>query len=139
MPSSANAIEFVFFDIGDTLGERDPATGKLIPFRGSVKLLTAVRDVMHLRIGVITTLGPLSNSQGLALLAQAGLAGFIAQDAFISEHDVGEVAKPDPAIYRFAAQRVGVPVAKCLFVGENLTEVIGARASGMQATQFVKA
>ena len=67
-------IEFVFFDIGGTLGERDQATGKLLPFPSSTKLLTTIRDGMGLRIGIITTLGPLSNSLGHALLEQAGLA-----------------------------------------------------------------
>jgi hypothetical protein len=28
---------------------------------------------------------------------------------------------------------VGVPVKKCLYVGENLIEVIGALAAGLQA------
>jgi len=126
-------IEFVFFDIGGTLGERDPATGKLIPFPSSAKLLTAVRDVIGLRIGIITTLGPLSNSQGRALLEQAGLAGFLDPQGFVSEHDVGEVAKPNRVIYQFAVQKVGVPIEKCLYVGENLIEVIGALAAGRQA------
>ena len=71
------AIEFVFFDIGGTLGDRDPATGKLIPFASTAKLLASVRDVIGVRIGVITTLETLSNGQGRALLDQAGLAGFL--------------------------------------------------------------
>jgi beta-phosphoglucomutase-like phosphatase (HAD superfamily) len=126
-------IRFVFFDIGGTLGERDPTTGKLIPFPSSAKLLTTVRDVIGLRIGVITTLGTLSNSQGRALLEQAGLAGFLDPQGFVSEHDVGEVAKPNLAIYEFAAHKVGVPIENCLYVGENLIEIMGALAAGMQA------
>lgn len=126
-------VGFVFFDIGGTLGDRDPATGNLIPFPTSAKLLAAVRDAIGLRIGVITTLGPLSNAQGHALLEQAGLAGFLDPQGFVSEHDVREVAKPHPAIYEFAAQQVGVPIANCLYVGENLIEVMGALAAGMQA------
>lgn len=133
MSPSIQGIEFVFFDIGGTLGERDPLTGALVPFPTTVKLLTAVRDVMLVPIGVITTLGPLTNAQGLALLQQAGLAGFLAPNGFVSEHDVGEIGKPDPAIYRFAATRAGVPIERCLFVGENLIEILGARTAGMQA------
>jgi FMN phosphatase YigB (HAD superfamily) len=123
----------VFFDIGGTLGDRDAAAGRLIPFPSTLKLLTAVRDVMRLPIGVITTLGPLTNAQGLALLEQAGLAAFLSPDGFVSEHDVGELAKPDRAIYQFAADRVNVPIERCLFIGEHFIEVIGARAAGMQA------
>ena len=127
------AIEFVFFDIGGTLGDRDPATGKLIPFASTAKLLASVRDVIGVRIGVITTLETLSNGQGCALLDQAGLAGFLDAQGFVSEHDANEIAKPDPEIYRTAAQKVGVPIEKCLYVGENLIEVIGAITAGMPA------
>lgn len=126
-------IEFVFFDIGRTLGEYNPVTGKLIPFPSSINLLTAVRDVLGLRIGVITTLGTLSNSQGHALLEQAGLADFLDPQGFVSEHDVGEVGKPKPAIYQFAARKAEVPIEKCLYIGEDLSEVNGALAAGMQA------
>jgi len=128
-----HAIEFAFFDIGGTLGERDPATGRLIPFASTIRLLTSVHDVIGLRIGVITTLGSLSNDQGRALLDQAGLSGFLDAQGFISEHDANEIAKPDPDIYRTAAQKVGVPIEKCLYVGENLIEVIGAITAGMHA------
>ncbi len=126
-------IAFVFFDIGGTLGERDQATGKLVPFPSSSKLLAAVREVVGLRIGVITTLGSLSNAQGHALLQNAGLGDFLDPLGFVSEHDVGEVGKPHPEIYKSAAQKVGVPIEQCLFVGENLIEIIGALAAGMQA------
>ena len=40
---------------------------------------------------------------------------------------------PDPAIYRHAAQKVGVPIGRCLYVGENFFEVSGAIAAGMKA------
>ena len=115
------------------LGERDPVTGKLVPFPSSIKLLSAVRDIIGSRIGIITTLGSLSNSQGRGLLEQAGLASFLDAQGFISEHDAGEVAKPNRAIYQLAAQKVGVPIENCLYVGENLIEVIGALAAGMHA------
>jgi len=127
------SLEFVFFDIGGTLGEPDSATGQLIPFASSRKLLKSVRDVFGLRVGVITSLGPLSNAQGRVLLEQAGLAAFLDPQGFVSEHDNNEIAKPDPAIYRAAAERVSVPVDRCLYVGEDLIEVIGAIAAGMQA------
>ena len=133
MAPTTKPIECVFFDIGGTLGERDPATQKLIPFPSSAKLLTAVRDGIGLRVGIITTLGALSNSQGRALLEEAGLSGFLDPQGFVSEHDVHEVAKPLRAIYQFAAQKMDVPIDRCLYVGENLIEVIGALAAGMQA------
>jgi|SRR5215470_15153335 len=126
------AIEFVFFDIGGTLGDRDSTTGTFIPFPSSVPLLAATRDVLGLRIGILTTLGNMTNPQGLALLKDAGLAEFLDPHGFVSEHDT-HVAKPDPAMYKAAAKTVGLPVEKCLFVGENLVEVMGALAAGMHA------
>jgi len=133
MSPDDRVIDFIFFDIGGTLGELAPATGDLVPFPSSAGLLTAVKAAIGVRVGVITTLGRLSNAEGKALLEHAGLAGFLDPHGFVSEHDAGGTAKPAPAIYRFAAEAVGVPVGRCLFVGENLVEVLGAKAAGMQA------
>jgi HAD superfamily hydrolase (TIGR01509 family) len=66
------------------------------------------------------------------LLVQAGLSGFFDPAGFVSEHDVNGQGKPKPQIYQFAAQAVGVPIDRCLYVGENLIEVIGAMAAGMR-------
>jgi len=124
-------IDFVFFDIGGTLGDRDAATGAFTAYPSSAGLLSALRGI-GLRIGIITTLGPLTNAQGRAILQQAGLFPFLDPDGFVSDHDAG-VAKPATGIYRFAAQQVGVPIERCLYVGENLIEVIGALTAGMKA------
>ena len=51
------SIDMIFFDIGGTLGDRDQTTGQLVPFPSTVGLLTAVRDKIKVRIGIITTLG----------------------------------------------------------------------------------
>jgi FMN phosphatase YigB (HAD superfamily) len=127
------SLEMIFFDIGGTLGEWNQATQKLVPFASTPTLLTAIRDDMKIRMGIITTLGVLSNIQGLDILTQAGLAAFFDPDGFVSEHDVSDQGKPKPAIYQFASQKVGVRIDHCLYVGENLIEVIGARTAGMQA------
>jgi FMN phosphatase YigB (HAD superfamily) len=125
-------IDFVFFDIGGTLGDRN-ASGNFVAFPSSAGLLQAMRDQLGLRVGIITTLGTqLTNAEGLAMLKKAGLSQFLDPAGFISDHDAG-TAKPNLEIYRLAAQRVGVPMGRCLFVGENLTEVIGAMAAGMKA------
>ena len=125
-------IDFVFFDIGGTLGERDAATGKFTPFPSSDGLLRSMRQ-LGLRVGVITNLGgQLTNADALNMLKSSGLDQFLDPNGFVSDHDAG-TAKPDPEIYRFAAQRAGLEVSRCLFVGENLVEVIGATAAGMKA------
>jgi FMN phosphatase YigB (HAD superfamily) len=125
-------VEAVFFDIGGTLGERDAASGKLVPYPSSAQLLKTTRG-LGLRVGIITTLGTaLTRDQGIALLQQAGLYGEVDPQGFVCDHDAGK-AKPDPAIYRFAAERMHVPIGKCMYVGENLVEVMAAMAAGMKA------
>ncbi len=80
-----------------------------------------------------TTLGgQLSDDQALSLLRDAKLDGFLDQLGFVSDNKAG-TAKPNIAIYQFAAAQIGVPISRCLYVEENLTEVIGALAAGMKA------
>jgi hypothetical protein len=50
-------IDFVFFDIGGMLGDRDPVTKKLVPYPSSAGLLKAMRNELKVRVGIITTLG----------------------------------------------------------------------------------
>ena len=131
--AATKEIDWAFFDIGGTLGERHPTTGNLIAYSSSAGLLQTVRNVLGLRVGIITTLGPsLTNADAMELLTEAGLAAFVDPIGLISEHDAG-AAKPQPAIYQFAADKVASPVGRCLFVGENLIEVMGALTAGMQA------
>jgi 2-haloacid dehalogenase len=45
--------------------------------------------------------------------------------------------KPDPAIYALAARRFGHAPEAMLFIDDNLDNILGARACGWQAHQFV--
>ncbi|MDX1188952.1 HAD-IA family hydrolase [Sinorhizobium medicae] len=121
-----------FFDIRDTLGIVD-RKGHLVPYRpSSFQLLETIRAI-GLRIGLITNLpSDVSTADGFAMVKEAGLADFIDPDGFVTNHDAG-VEKPHPKIYSFAAQRMGLAPEKCIFIGENLAEVIGAQAAGMRS------
>ncbi len=56
-------------------------------------------------------------------------------DALAFSCDLG-VGKPDPAIYRWAADAVGVPPERCLFVGDGAGgELAGAAAVGMSVVR----
>ena len=46
------------------------------------------------------------------------------------------MAKPDPAIYRLAAERIGLPEAACFFIDDLAENVEAARAVGMAAHHF---
>jgi FMN phosphatase YigB (HAD superfamily) len=122
---------FVFFDIGNTLGRVD-ATGQFSAFISSRPLLQAMRDTLGLRIGVITNLPiGMDRSQAQSLLEGAGLGEFLDPNGLITNHEAG-ADKPNPAVYQFAAVRVGVPIARCLYVGEDDDEVRGAHDAGMR-------
>ncbi|MBI3457941.1 MAG: HAD family phosphatase [Candidatus Rokubacteria bacterium] len=56
-------------------------------------------------------------------------------DEIISSAEVG-VAKPDPAIYRLAAERLGLPPEACVFVDDFEANVVAARHTGMSALHF---
>lgn len=132
MPEVLQAVEFVFFDIGGTLLDRHQDTGGFFAFPSSVGLVESVHGT-GVRIGIISTLGAaMTNDDARRLLRIFDLEKFIDPQGLISDHDAG-VAKPDPKIYTFAADRVGVAIDRCLFVGKNLIEVVGARVAGMQA------
>ena len=128
-----NAIEAVFFDIRDTLGIVD-RKGHLVTYKPTTdQLLAAMRDLVGLRIGLITNLpANVSPAEGRKMVEEAGLGKYLDPDGFISNHDA-DADKPDARIYVAAAARMKVPVERCLFVGENLIEVVGAQKAGMKA------
>jgi len=140
---AALPVRVAFFDLRDTLGEVD-RPGHLVPYRPSTeKLLAALREVVGLRIGVITNLpAGVSAAQGRHMITDAVLAeedhrlvrlgDLVDPDGIVINHEVG-VDKPDPRIYQLAARQMGVDPRECLFSGENLVEVLAAQAAGMHA------
>jgi HAD superfamily hydrolase (TIGR01509 family) len=126
-----SAIECIFFDVGGTLGEVD-ADLVLHPFPDSRLLLEALRAPGR-RFGVLSNVpATIKSSNLLALLEAGGLADFF-ETALVIASSEAPKPKPDAAIYTFAASRAGVAVQDCLFVGEDIAEVIGARLAGMSA------
>lgn len=140
--ASDASVQVVFFDVRDTLGEVD-RPGHLVPYRPSTeKLLSSMRDELGLRIGLITNLpDDVDADAGRRMVQEAVLSenngtrvtigDFIDPDGIVINHDAG-VSKPNPEIYRFAARQMGVEPAQCMFCGENLIEVLAAKAAGMQ-------
>jgi HAD superfamily hydrolase (TIGR01509 family) len=128
------SLEVVFFDIRDTLGVVD-RKGHLVKYQPSTdQLLESIKQVVGLRIGLITNLpADVSAADGKKMVDEAGIAAFLDPKGFVTNHDAG-ADKPRAAIYAHAARQMGVPAERCLFVGENLVEVIGAQTAGMRAT-----
>jgi putative hydrolase of the HAD superfamily len=60
-----------------------------------------------------------------------------AQVAVVVDSHVVGVEKPDPRIFGIALRTLGMPAARCLYVGDTVHfDVEGARAVGMRAVHF---
>ena len=59
-------------------------------------------------------------------------------EAVVISGEVG-MRKPEPGIYRLAAERLGVEPAECVFVDDLGTNIKGAVAVGMVGVKFVSA
>lgn len=92
-----------------------------------VDLLEAVRELVPVAL--------LSNaSSNLTVdLERSGITDVF--DAVIGSADLG-AAKPAAHAFHAAADRIGVPIERCLFIDDTLSHVEAARALGMRAEQF---
>lgn len=90
-------------------------------------MLEAVRRAR--RAGVKT--GLISNSWGNGLAYDPELLRELF-DAVVISGEVG-LHKPQPEIYRLAADRIGVPPENCVFVDDLRENCVGAQAVGMKA------
>lgn len=121
----------VFFDLGNTLVVEEP--GKHLwemdvrCVEGAVHTLATLKR--RFRLGVISNTVGSGDLEVAQTLEKAGLGGFI--DALVSSRDFGP-AKPDPAIYREGARRLGVPLELTCMVGDRLeTDIQGALNAGI--------
>lgn len=122
-------------DLADALGSTDRAHAAIAAWsevRGSVDpevvgLLARAREVVPVALvsNATTRLEADLEWHGLTDLA----------DVVVNTARIG-VAKPDPRVYRFAAERVGVPVDRCLFVDDTAANVAAAEEIGMTAVHY---
>ena len=126
-------IDWVFCDVKDTLGVVD-RPGHLLTYKPStIRLLKTLRHEIGVKIGIITNLPKsLTAAQGRAMLDEAGITDLVDVEGIVINHEAGN-SKPGPDIYRYAANLVDAEIGRCLFLGENLIEVLGAQAAGMRA------
>ncbi|MFJ9939785.1 HAD-IA family hydrolase [Streptomyces erythrochromogenes] len=122
-------------DLADAGGSRERALAAvrawsdLVPVvdQEVVALLRDVREVASVALvsNATTRLERDLERQGLA-----GLADHVVNTARIG------VAKPDPRVYRIAAERLGVAIERCLFVDDTAANVVAAREVGMVAVHY---
>ena len=140
--AEASPLRAIFFDARDTLGNVD-RPGHLVPFRPTTEQLLESVKALGVKIGVITNLPKdVSADQGKKMVTDAVLSqnpktgklrtigDYIPADHILTNHEAG-VSKPDPRIYRKAAELLGVKPSEALFCGENLPECLGAAAAGL--------
>jgi HAD superfamily hydrolase (TIGR01509 family) len=68
-------------------------------------------------------------------LRATGLAGAFGEHVYSAE--TVKVGKPDPAIFRHAADGLGVDHSRCLVVEDSVNGIIAAKRAGMTAVGFI--
>ncbi|MDX3229149.1 HAD-IA family hydrolase [Streptomyces sp. ME19-01-6] len=122
-------------DLTDTCGSRERALAAvtawsdLLPVidQEVVALLRQARKVAPVALvsNATTRLEWDLQRQGLADLA----------DTVVNTARIG-VAKPDPQVYRIAAERLGAAADRCLFIDDTAANVVAAREVGMTALHY---
>ncbi|WP_161780680.1 HAD family hydrolase [Tumebacillus flagellatus] len=99
-------------------------------FPGLVETLATLRE-RGLKLGIVTNGLTEMQSLGISVL---GLTDLV--DAVLISEAEG-LRKPDPALFHLAAERLGVPANRCLFVGDHpRNDIDGARQAGMKTVWF---
>jgi beta-phosphoglucomutase len=108
----------------DLIRERFPAMD------GSVELIDALADAgFRLAVG---SSGPPENVE-LTLDCLGRASRF---SAIVTGRDVTR-GKPDPQVFQIAAERIGVPPARCIVVEDAPVGITAARAAGMSSVALV--
>ncbi|MFJ7775819.1 HAD-IA family hydrolase [Streptomyces yangpuensis] len=122
-------------DLADTCGSRERALAavrdwsELVPAVDQ-EVVTLLRDVREVASVALVSNATTRLEQDLERQGLAGLADCVVNTARIG------VAKPDPQVYRIAAERLGVTVGRCLFVDDTAVNVVAAREVGMSALHY---
>jgi HAD superfamily hydrolase (TIGR01549 family) len=130
------AIEAVFFDLGDTLGTAtlQGSPLKLVRFDVSADALAVLKKVKAkgLKMGIISNTGLEDGTAINKVLAPTGLLDYFDPALIVYSGDVF-VAKPNPEIFKIAAERAGLKdkPQQCLFVGDSQTERASAKSSAV--------
>jgi beta-phosphoglucomutase-like phosphatase (HAD superfamily) len=95
-----------------------------ISISGSVALLKRLAQTYP--IAVVSGSPRIDVGEGLATTGTAGLVRF-----YLGSEDYAR-GKPDPACFRLAAERLGVPAAQCLVFEDSTAGVRAAKAAGMR-------
>ncbi|HWG43705.1 MAG TPA: HAD family phosphatase [Gemmataceae bacterium] len=121
------------------LGDRKEEAYRAAAAAAGIVLLPGARallDDLH-HAGFVQAIGSSAPRANLELILRlTGVARFF--DALIGSEDT-QRGKPDPQVFLVAAERVGVPPARCVVFEDAVAGVQAARAGGMKcvAVRFV--
>jgi 2-haloacid dehalogenase len=99
---------------------------KLPPYPDAVRAFDVLEEA-RVTVAVITNGGESSTRK---LLEAAGLEERVAE--IVSAEEV-EIYKPHPAVYRHAAERIGVAPKNLTLIAAHAWDVVGAKAAGLDA------
>jgi FMN phosphatase YigB (HAD superfamily) len=126
----------VFFDIGDTLASAVVFSGRLsrlevFPFVPDVlaRLREAGGDGSPVSVGLLSNTGDETADRLAELLEEAGLSDLVDEPLCLFSSVEG-VDKSQPAFFHRARERAGLPVDRCIFVGEDARERAVATSAG---------
>jgi beta-phosphoglucomutase len=117
----------------DRIGAAKEARYRELVRAGGITLLPGVeRWLMRLQADgwrqAVASAAPRANVE--AIVAALGIAAYF--DAISSAEDV-QRGKPDPQVFLVAAERVGVPPARCIVIEDAPAGLTGAQRGGMRA------
>lgn len=102
-------------------------TGQL-PLRPGVKRLVEEALANDVKVAVCST----SNENAVSAVVRVMLGEEIAKVMRVFAGDVVPKKKPDPAIYKLAAEELGVDPARCVVIEDSRIGMLAAKAAGMR-------
>ena len=101
------------------------------PAAGAAEALVALQDA-GVPVAVVSIAGGTMEEQLLAHEICSVDGTTHARVAVVVDSDVVGVEKPDPKIFSFALDALGVAAERCIYVGDTVAfDVVGARAAGL--------
>jgi FMN phosphatase YigB (HAD superfamily) len=129
----------LFFDIGDTLASAVVEGGRLSHldvYRFIPDVLGRLRagaEGVSVSLGLISNTGDETAARMNQVLADAGLLTFVEARLCLFSSVEG-LDKSQAAFFQLARDRAAVPVARCLFVGEDAAERAVAASVGFRVS-----
>ncbi|MGP4051441.1 HAD-IA family hydrolase [Streptomyces sp. 2A115] len=122
-------------DLAEAYGSQKQARAAVAAWTELVPLVDLELVALLTRVRAVASVALVSNGttrleQDLARQGLDGLAHTVVNTARIG------IAKPDPRVYRIAAERVGTGPDRCLFVDDTEANVTAAREAGMAGLHY---